>query len=170
MRYRGMKAAALLSCVAANLPVSSWAADCAQLDAIYTDPSGTYELRFVPLNSEAAAASGRFHVTVAGLGTAMDGFVMPADDPISSDGILMFGCPQGDATGAEISACTVWQGKIHGTTGEGVDSNLQAENGRAASGVVLTGFGKALRLSRLWSEGKVSVAPGDVLTFKECAG
>lgn len=170
MRYRMMQAAALLSCAVANLPVPAQAADCAQLDAIYADPSGAYELRFVPLNSEAAAASGRFHVTVAGLGTAMEGFVMPADDLVSSDGILMFGCPEGDATGAEISACTVWQGKLHGTTGAGVASNLQAENGPATSDVVLTGFGKAVRLSRLWSEGKVTVAPEDVLTFKECAG
>jgi len=41
--------------------------------------------------------------------------------------------------------------------------------GAAAEKLVLPGLGPAIRESSAWGEGKASVAPWDVLSFKECA-
>jgi hypothetical protein len=52
---------------------------------------------------------------------------------------------------------------------KGEMDNLQPECAAAAERLVLPGLGPAIRESSAWGEGKASVAPWDVLTFKECA-
>jgi hypothetical protein len=94
---------------------------------------------------------------------------MPSDDPVRANGILMFNCPDGDATGAELNACTIWQGAVYGVSAQGDVDNLQPEAASAADKVVLPGLGAAIRASSVWGSGKATVAPWDVLTFKECA-
>ncbi len=152
------------------LPATAVAApDCRQASAVYADRDGAYELRFTPINSEAAAASNRFTLTVLKTAIELDGYVMPSDDPERAVGILMFKCPGGDVTGADLDACTIWQGTIYGTNANGEMDNLQHETATAADHVFLPGLGPAIRQSQIWGNGKANVAPWDVLAFKECA-
>jgi hypothetical protein len=145
------------------------AAECKQANAVYADRDGAYELRFTPINSPAAAASNQFKLNVLKTALVLDGYVMPSEDPARSIGMVMFHCPDGDATGADLEACTIWQGMVYGMNAKGEMDNLQPEAGSAADKVVLPGIGPAIRASSIWGAGKASVAPWDVLDFKECA-
>ncbi|MDP9810616.1 hypothetical protein J2W42_003477 [Rhizobium tibeticum] len=145
------------------------APDCRQASAVYADRDGAYELRFTPINSEAAAASNRFMLKVLKTSIELDGYVMASDDPERAVGIVMFKCPGGDVTGADLDACTIWQGTIYGANAKGEIDNLQPEAAVAADSVFLPGLGPAIRQSQIWGNDKAKVAPWDVLTFKECA-
>lgn len=150
-------------------PSMAAAADCTQANAIYADRDGAYELKFVPLNSNAAAASNQFKLSALKTPVIMDGYVMGSEDPVRTDGILMFHCPEGDATGADLDACTIWQGEVYGIDAKGEMDNLPAESAVAAEKIVMPSVGPAIRQSSVWGKGKATVAPWDVLTFKGCA-
>ncbi|RUM24931.1 hypothetical protein EFQ99_14820 [Rhizobium vallis] len=152
-----------------SVPAATSGAECKQERAVYVDRDGAYELRFAPLNSVSAAASNQFKISALKTPVVMEGYVMPSADPVRAIGILMFNCPEGDATGADLDACTVWQGAVYGVDAKGEMDNLQPEGAEAAEKLVLPGLGPAIRESSAWGEGKASVAPWDVLTFKECA-
>ncbi|CCM77592.1 hypothetical protein [Rhizobium mesoamericanum] len=152
------------------LPATAVAApDCSQASAVYADRDGAYELRFTPIYSEAAAANNRFKLKVLKTPIELDGYVMPSDDPERSIGILMFKCPGGDVTGADLDACTVWRGAVYGANAKGEIDNLQPEPAAAAENVFLPGLGPAIRHSQIWGNDKATVAPWDVLAFKGCA-
>ena len=69
--------------------------------------------------------SNQFKVSALKTPVVMDGYVMPSEDPVRAIGILMFNCPEGDATGADLDACTVWQGAVYGMDAKGEMDNLQ---------------------------------------------
>ena len=145
------------------------AAECRQDRAIYADRDGGYELTFEPVGSSAAATSHHFKLTVLSSKTVLDGIVMPGDDPVRSNGMVMHNCPEGDVTGEEIAACTVWEGVIYTLDGAGDAAVLPEEGAKAAETLLLAGFGPSLRYSSLWDEGKAKVAPWDVFKRKGCA-
>jgi hypothetical protein len=145
------------------------AAECRQDRAIYADRDGGYELTFEPVGSNAAATSHHFKLTVLSSKTVLDGIVMPGDDPVRSNGMVMHNCPEGDVTGEEIAACTVWEGVIYTLDGAGDAAVLPEEGAKAAETLLLAGFGPSLRYSSLWDEGKAKVAPWDVFKRKGCA-
>lgn len=161
--------AAIAAAAFFGVPVAAFGAACKQEQAVYVDRDAAYELRFTPLNSPSAAASNQFKVSALRTSVVMEGYVMASEDPVRAIGILMFNCPEGDATGADLNACTVWQGAVYGMNAEGELDNLQPEGAAAAEKLVLPGLGPAIRESSAWGEGKASVAPWDVLIFKECA-
>ena len=143
------------------------ATECRQDRAIYADRDEGYELSFEPVGSSAAATSHHFKLKVLASGVVLDGIVMPGD-PERSNGMVMHNCPDGDVTGEEIAACTVWEGVIY--TLDGADAALLPdEGGKAAESLLLAGLGASLRYSKLWEEGKANVVPWDVLKRKGCA-
>ncbi len=144
------------------------AAECRQDRAIYMDRDGVYELAFQPVGSNAAATSHHFRLTVLTSGVVLDGVVMPGE-PARSNGIAMYNCPEGDVTGEEIVACTVWEGVIYMLGGAGDAALLPEEGAAAAETLLLSGFGPSVRYSKLWDEGKASVAPWDIFRRKGCA-
>ena len=152
------------------LASSAVAAECKQERAIYTDRDGAYELAFEPVGSEAAAVTHRFKVRATRGELLLDGHIMLGDEVPRSIGMIMHNCPEGDVTGEEIAACTVWQGVAYPLDPAGTPGELvPAEGDGAADRLLLAGFGPALRFSNAWEEKKLSVAPWDVLTYKGCA-
>ncbi len=144
------------------------AAECRQDHAVYVDRDGGYELTFEPVGSEAAAASHHFKVKVLSGGTVLDGIVMPGD-PARSNGMVMHECPEGDVTGEDIAACTVWEGVIYALGGAGDADLLPEESATAAETLLLAGFGPSLRYSALWDAGKARAVPSDVFKRKGCS-
>jgi len=144
------------------------AAECRQDRAVYVDRDGGYELTFEPVGSEAAAASHHFKLKVLSGGTVLDGVVMPGD-PARSNGMVMHDCPEGDVTGEDIAACTVWEGVIYALGGEGDANLLPEESVTAAETLLLSGFGPSLRYSALWDAGKANAVPSDVFRRKGCS-
>lgn len=159
-----MRAALVLAGLLAATAAS--AAECRQEHAIYADRDGGYELTFEPVGSDAAVTTHHFKLKVLASDTVLDGILMPGD-PARSNGMVMHNCPEGDSTGEEIAACTVWEGVIYAL--DGGDAALLPEEGRpAAETLLLSGFGSSLRYSKLWDEGKASAVPWDVFKRKGC--
>ncbi|WP_438751518.1 hypothetical protein [Pararhizobium sp. O133] len=163
-----MSPAGPASLLVALLAVSpAMAADCLQERAIYADAAGAYELRFEPVGSQSAATSNHFKVVVAKTDLVLDGIVMQSGEPVRANGMIMNNCPEGDITGDDIAACTVWEGVIYSVGNDGTVGSLPAEGVNAVAQLLLPDFGPAIRNSSIW--GKATVAPWDVLTFKGCA-
>ncbi|THK35075.1 hypothetical protein EHS39_26600 [Ensifer sp. MPMI2T] len=161
---------ALLASLATVLAATPALADeCVQAHAIYADPAGTYELRFEPVGSESAVTSNHFKVKVGNTRLSLDGVVMQSGEPLRANGIVMHDCPTGDVTGAELEACTVWEGVIYTVDKAGRIGLLQAEDAPAAGQILLPGFGPSLRTSSAWGEGKANADSSDVFEFKGCA-
>jgi hypothetical protein len=156
--------ASILSALLAATPAG--AADCLQEQAVYGDADGAYALRFEPVGSASAATSNHFKVTVAKTDLVLDGIVMQSGEPVRPNGMIMNKCPEGDVTGADIAACTVWEGVIYAIGADGKVALLPDEGAVAATQLLLPDLGPAIRNSAIW--GKATVAPWDVLTFKEC--
>lgn len=144
-------------------------AECSQARAIYGDRDGGYELRFEPVGSESAVTSNHFKIAVLKPGLLLDGVVMPAGEPERATGIVMHNCPDGDATGEELRACTVWQGPVYSVDKVGAIAEIPAETAPAAHQILLPDFGPALRASSAWGKGKAETDSWDAFTLKGCA-
>ncbi len=142
------------------------AAGCLQEQAIYADPDGAYELRFEPVGSASAATSNHFKLAVLKTDLVLDGVVMEAGDPPRPAGMIMNKCPEGDVTGADIAACTIWEGVLYAADAAGKIGLLPPEGSEAAAQILLPDLGPAIRSSSIW--GKATVAPFDVLALKGC--
>lgn len=151
----------------ALVPVFVSAAECSQDRAIYEDASQKYRLSF-QTTSEASAVSHLFTIELSKADTKMDGNVQTTEDVPRSLGTLLYKCPDGDVTGADLEACIVWQGLIYTIDPKGKVGNLPAGTAPAANQILLSDFGAALRQSKIWTEKKLLEAPYDVFSYKEC--
>ncbi|MFK0164580.1 hypothetical protein [Rhizobium sp. NPDC090279] len=148
-------------------PLPAYSAECVQEKAVYGDMDNAYELRFEPMGSE-SSVSNKFKFSVRNTAIIAEGIVMRGEDQPSADGRIMFECPEGDVTGADLRACTVWQGMIYASDLKGHIRALPAEGESAADRLFLPALGPSIQKSSLWGKGKATVAPWDVLSLKGC--
>lgn len=148
-------------------PALALGSECVQEKAVYGDTDDAYELRFEPTESE-SSVSNKFKLAVRNTAVVADGIVMRADDQHHANGKIMFECPEGDVTGADLRACTVWQGTVYASDLKGHISMLPAEGESAAERLFLPALGPSIQKSSLWGKGKATVAPWDVLSLKGC--
>ena len=157
-----------IAALAASSPVL--AAECSQEKAIYEDRDRTYTFAFEPVGSEAAATSHHFKVTMKGNDLVLDGIVMTSDDGVTrANGMIMHKCPEGDATGAELAACTIWEGVIYSLEGKNLIGIPPSAREDAAPELLFAGLGPAFLYSSLNESGRLPAPPWDLLTFKGCA-
>ncbi|WP_299870352.1 hypothetical protein [uncultured Hoeflea sp.] len=152
--------------------VSPVMAACPQALAVYGGAAGAAEIAFAGALNEADGMLHRFTMAFAGSGVTMDGVVMLAGEPDRPWGIVMHACPEGDATGAEIEACTVWQGPIYAIDGGGqtgwlpVGGDLPGRD--ATENLLLPDFSAALMQSAAWRDKQITILPGDAYRLKAC--
>ena len=81
----------------------------------------------------------------------------------------MHNCPEGDATGDEIAACTVWQGNVYGLDEVGNVNYLASTNEgqKAATTLLFPDLGAAVQMSTAFGTGKLTAPPRD--DFKQSA-
>jgi hypothetical protein len=140
---------------------------CSIQTAVYEEADAATRLSFRVVNEDAAAVSHLFEVTGGKL--KLDGHVMYDEDGRRPSGMIMNNCPEGDVTGADLRACTVWTGipyALDATTGQ-VDILGTAES-RAPDAILMPGLGPAIRHSTLWSKSGLKDVPWDLYEFKEC--
>lgn len=124
-------------------------------------------LAFAP-TEEAATVANAFHMTVQGK-AELDGIVQWTEgDAGRSFGTLFFRCPEGDVTGAELDACTAWEGVIYALDEAGAVGLLPAEGKEAPPKLLLSGLGPALRFSAAYEAAGLSVVPWDVFELEAC--
>ncbi|MEX3011664.1 hypothetical protein [Hoeflea sp. TYP-13] len=85
-----------------------------------------------------------FFLLVEGAGAKFEGYTYPAEEEGGIAGVVLDECPDGDATGEEMAACTVWQGLVRTVTADGKIGDLSAANEPAAGHLRLDGLAAAL--------------------------
>ncbi|WP_137157081.1 hypothetical protein [Rhizobium sp. FKL33] len=161
---RALAGLSVLLCAGPSLASPS---ACTQERAVYADADKIFELRFLPVDSQAASATHRFEIVRPGKRPALDGYVMATEPVMRSSGMVFNQCPEGDVTGEDLAKCTVWEGVIYGEAA-GRLNLLPPEGQPAAAEILLSGFGPALVQSSAWDNAKDRIAPWDVFTLKGC--
>ncbi|MBO3762468.1 hypothetical protein J5J10_00615 [Ciceribacter sp. L1K23] len=161
----GSSAVSVVICALA-FPVAAQSADCKIERAIYGEAETGIELTFFAASGENTPVTHGFNSTVGD--AKLEGHVMFDPEIERQVGMLMNNCPEGDVTGADLDACTVWKGIPYGidqATGR-VDL-IPPEGADAPDAILLPGFGPAVMASRV--EAGRDTAPWDVFEFKRCA-
>ena len=149
--------------IAGTVPVA--AADCPMERAVYAEPEARIEIRF-QASGENTPLSHRF--TLVGGKMTIDGHVLYDPEIERPVAMALHNCPEGDVTGADLAACTVWKGIIYAadkTTGQA--GLLPEEGANAPDSLILPGFGPAVVASSFG--GAMTATPWDVFTFKQCS-
>ena len=134
--------------------------------SVFEDRDGVASVEFVP-TGESAAVTNTFRM-VLGDGVMLNGIVMWSADVPRPNGMLMNNCPEGDLTGDEIAACTVWEGVIYTADASGIAGLLPAEGAGAPQALVFPDLGRALKQSSVFGERGFTRLPFDVFALKGC--
>lgn len=145
------------------------ALDCRQDKAIYSDEAKSLALRFTPATSDAVATSHTFSLTLAKAALDLTGVVLPADGALRANGLLMYQCPDGDVTGADLAKCTIWDGVFYAISADGTVSDLPSAGDNAAARLILSDLGRQAMNSQVWANSKIADIPAEVLTLEGCA-
>lgn len=134
--------------------------------AIYSDRDGIAELNFAPVE-QVAAVTNMFRLVMRG-GPIFEGHVMWTQEPARPYGQLMFKCPEGDVTGEELDACTVWQGVIYGIDDKGEVGLLPAEGEPAPASLVLADLAYQMQGAPAFTTAGLATVPWDGFTLSGC--
>jgi hypothetical protein len=155
-----------LGCVSMLVAMPAFAACPIEL-AVYGDLEQAAELDFVPVKDSATITNG-FRMILDN-DTVLDGIVQWSDDGVRRPrGALMYKCPEGDVTGDELVACTVWEGVIYTSDGQGNIELLPAEGVDAPKTLIFPDLGPSLRFSAAYGSAGFSKVPRDVFALKGC--
>lgn len=162
-----MRLAALMP-VVALLSVTAANAACPIELAVYGDRDDVAGIDFRP-TLESATVTNSFKMVLDN-DTVLDGVVMWSNDVARPNGMLMHQCPEGDVTGEELDACTVWQGVIYSVDEQGKVGLLPRERIQAAapSKLIFSDLGHSLRMSAAYGPHGFSKVPWDVFELKGC--
>jgi len=106
---------------------------CPQALAAYSSKDQSVSVEF------SGAADLSFVMLIAGVDRRYEGYVYPGEDD-NTIGVVLDNCPDGDATGDEIAACTVWQGSMQRVEQDGTEGVFALVNGPAAPALVFPGL------------------------------
>lgn len=161
-RFLSRLAVSALVCAA---PATAFAA-CPMELAVYGDRDGAAGIDFRP-TGQSAVVTNTFRMVLDN-GVMLDGMVMWSDGVARPYASLMHQCPDGDVTGEELEACTLWEGVVYAADAAGHVSLLPAEGKDAPATLIFPDLGPALKLSSAYGEGGFSEVPWDVFALKGC--
>jgi hypothetical protein len=135
--------------------------------AVYGDLEQAAELDFSPAR-DSATVTNNFRMTLDN-DTVLDGIVQWSEDGVRRPrGSLMYKCPEGDVTGDELAACTVWEGVIYTADEQGNIELLPPEGVEAPKKLILPALGPSLRFSSAYGAKGFSKVPWDVFELRDC--
>lgn len=140
---------------------------CPQELSIYADRDQVASIEFRPVAPDEAVHTGAFRVLFSQNGIVADGIVLWTEGVPRPTGIVMHDCPDGDVTGEELAACTIWQGVIYTVDAAG-KVGLLPRQGPAAGRLLLPDFGPSVRHSALYGANGISIVPWDVFDISGC--
>ncbi len=150
----------------ASLAAQPALAACPMELAVYADETGGAGIDFAPRGSRAVVTNG-FAMHLAD-GTRLDGMVMWSDEVERPWGTLTHKCPEGDVTGEEIAACTVWEGIVYTVDAGGKVGLLPAEGADAPPTLLFPALGPAVHHAPAFAPAGPAKLPGDVFVLKGC--
>lgn len=108
--------------------------------AVYQSADGKAGIDFAPNHDAGATVSNSFKLVLGE--RAASGMVQwiggEAARPL---GLVLLDCPEGDSTGAEIAACTLWQGVVYAVEADGTVGLLPAQGKPAPKRLILATLG-----------------------------
>ncbi|MEM6464140.1 MAG: hypothetical protein AAF724_19720 [Pseudomonadota bacterium] len=134
---------------------------CPQSIAVYGSGNGLVAIEF----------SGAEDLSFAMLiesGPAYAGFVYPAEIEGAADAVVLDNCPDGDVTGDEITACTVWQGRLEAIAADGTVEAFSLSGGLAVAGLRMDGLAGALARRIPDMNAEPARAETETLTLSAC--
>ena len=152
--------------LAAGLAIFPAQAACPLERATYRDVEGTAAIEFTA-DSETAAVTNGFKMRLD-KGVMLDGIVMWTEGVRRPNGMLSYDCPEGDVTGEELAACTVWQGVIYTSDAAGTIALLPPQTAEAPAKLILPDLGPSLRHSAAYGANGLAEVPWDVFAFSSC--
>jgi len=160
-------ASTILAAFAATLAAAQPALAACPIElATYADTSGVAELEFSP-EKGGATVSNSFRLLLDN-DIVLDGIVQWTDTEPRPWGTLMYKCPDGDVTGQELAACTMWEDVVYALDGKGGIALLPAPGTAAPQMLLLPGLGPSLRMSAAYGANGFSQTPWDVFALKGC--
>jgi hypothetical protein len=137
---------------------------CPQELSIYEDSAGN-SLTFSPPRPDMASE----HEFTLRLGqTSLQGIVMWSKEPDRPNGIVMDQCPDGDVTGEELNACTVWQGVMYALTKEATAPFIGKRGTPNAEAILLPDFSRYAMEHKFKTALAGPVKADDVFKMKAC--
>ncbi|MCX7305754.1 MAG: hypothetical protein NTV73_15700 [Hyphomicrobiales bacterium] len=162
----GREAAIAIVFIAAFAAAPPAFAACPIELATYADTRGVAELEF-SARPGGATVSNSFKMLLDN-DVVFDGIVQWTDTEPRPWGKLMYKCPDGDVTGDELNACTMWEGVIYAFDGNGTVALLPAPGTAAPPMLLLPALGASLRMSAAYGANGFSQTPWDVFALKGC--
>jgi hypothetical protein len=141
-------------------------AACPMELSVYGERDGVAEINFTPTLNRAVVTN-TFRMLLED-DLALDGIVMWTEAVPRPSGMLMYKCPQGDVTGAELAVCTVWQGVIYTSDDKGNIELLPAEGAEAPAKLIFPDLARSLQRSAAFDADELSKVPWDVFALKGC--
>lgn len=133
--------------------------------AVYSDRDKVAQIDFTPKGE--TAVTNAFRLLLDG-GVVLDGHVLWTDGIARPNGMVMHECPEGDVTGEEIAACTVWQGVIYAVSESGAVDLLPREGEPAPKRLILPDLGHAVSVSRPGAALQPGFVPFDTFELSGC--
>lgn len=159
----GRTALLMTACMLAAVPAR---AGCPMELAVYEDRDGLAGIDFRPAGKSAAVTNSFRMVLKDGL--ELDGLVMWTEGERRARGMLSHDCPEGDVTGEELAACTLWEGVIYTTDDQGNIGLLPPDGQDAPKRLILADLGPSLRFSPAFAKAGLEKAPWDVFELSGC--
>ena len=142
---------------------------CLQKNARYIDADKVVEIQFTDLGSETGLSSNTFTVKPVETEVSMKGWVLWNNAVSRPNGVITYQFPDGDITGEELDACTVWDGVVYSVWRDGTVDLLPPGDDPAASKILLPDFGRKLRYSAVWTDKKMESVPWDAFSYSGCS-
>ena len=134
--------------------------------AVYGDTQSGSEIDFTPTGTSAVVTN-NFRMILDN-NVVLNGIVMWSTGEARPNGSLMYKCPEGDVTGGELAACTLWSGVIYTSDDKGTIGLLPAQGVDAPKTLILPDLGPSLRHSLAYGGKGFSKVPSDVFVLKGC--
>lgn len=134
--------------------------------ATYADKDKVAEINFTPGQGGATVAN-TFRMLL-GNDVVLDGIVQWTEGVARSYGMLTHKCPDGDVTGEEYAACTVWQGVIYASDDQGNITLMPNEGVAAPRRLIFADLGPALRNAQAFGPKGLEKLPFDVFEMNGC--
>ncbi len=138
------------------------ARSCPQALAAYGAPDMALLLEF------SGGADQGFQMIFDNSDWVLTGHMFPAENDGGYEAVLLDNCPDGDVIGAELDACTIWQGAIYARDAGGAKILIPEPSDAAAGILVLEGLADALAKSKQVRQQGLSPGPFEQLTLFAC--
>jgi hypothetical protein len=159
---------ALAACTVLPMAAAAQEAECLQSDALYADLDRVAVISFDAGFAAAPGMTNRFDMLIGDV--ALEGIVIWSGGVERPQAILLHDCPEGDATAAELDACTLWQGIVYAVDADGEIGFLPGASELAADRLLFPGLPWQLSFTEAFEAGEIADLPFEVFERTGCAG